>query len=78
MGGQSLTLLSGLRMWRCSELQCRSQIWLRSGFAVAVVQVSSYSSDSPLVWEVPPAPGVTLKRSKKNKRKRKKNLMLFL
>ena len=78
MGGQSLTLLSVLRMWCCSELQGRSQTRLRSGFAVTVVQVSSYNSDPPLVWEVPPAPGVTLKRSKKNKRKRKKNLMLFL
>ena len=33
----SLALLSGLRIWRCCELWCRSQTWLRSGVAVAVV-----------------------------------------
>ena len=34
---QSLALLSGLRIWRCHELWCRSQTWLGSGIAVAVV-----------------------------------------
>ena len=32
----SLALLSGLRIWRCRELWCRSQMWLGSGVAVAV------------------------------------------
>ena len=29
--------LSGLRMWHCHELWCRSQMQLRSGIAVVVV-----------------------------------------
>ena len=43
---QSLALLSGLRIWHCCELWCRSQIWLRSRVAVALAQAGSYSSDS--------------------------------
>ena len=34
---QFLALLSGLRIWCCPELWCRSQMRLRSGIAVAVV-----------------------------------------
>ena len=34
---QSLALPSGLRIWRCHELWCRSQMRLRSQLAVAVV-----------------------------------------
>ena len=33
----SLALLSRLRIWHCPELWCRSQTWLESGVAVAVV-----------------------------------------
>ena len=33
---QSLALLSGLRIWQCLELWCRSQMRLRSQVAVAV------------------------------------------
>ena len=43
---QSLAPLSGLRIWHCHELWCRSQTWLRSGVAVVVAQTSSCSSDS--------------------------------
>ena len=42
---RSLASLSGLRVWRCRELWCRSQMQLRSCMAVAVVQASSGSSD---------------------------------
>ena len=34
---QSLALLSGLRIWRCHELQCRLQMHLGPDAAVAVV-----------------------------------------
>ena len=34
---QSLALLSGLRIWHCCELWCRSQEQLGSQVAVAVV-----------------------------------------
>ena len=43
---QSLALLSGLRIWLCSELWCRSQTWVGSLVAVAVVSAGSYSSSS--------------------------------
>ena len=42
---QSLALLSGLRIWLCCELWCRSQTWLRSGVAVAVAKAGGYSSN---------------------------------
>ena len=42
----SLALLSGLRIWRCRKLPCRSQKWLGSGIAVAVVQAGSYNANS--------------------------------
>ena len=38
---QSLALLSGLRIWHCHELWCRSQTQLGSGIAMAVVEASS-------------------------------------
>ena len=43
---RSLASLSGLRIWLCHVLWCRSQTWLGSRIAVAVVKASSYSSDS--------------------------------
>ena len=43
---QFLALLSGLRIWCCHELWCRSQTLLRSRVAVALVQAKGYSSDS--------------------------------
>ena len=45
--GSIPSLISGLRIWHCHELWCRSQMWLRSGIAVAlaVVQADSCSSD---------------------------------
>ena len=74
---QSLALLSGLRIRCCCELWCRSQMRLRSDVAVAVVQASSYSSDST------PSLGTSIccrcgpkktKRPKKKKKVTKKNL----
>ena len=40
----SLALLSGLRIQRCCELWCRSQMQLGSGVAMAVAQASNCSS----------------------------------
>ena len=42
---QSLVLLRELRIQHCHELGCRSQMWLGSCVAVAVVSASKYSSD---------------------------------
>ena len=44
---RSLASLRGLRIRRCRELGCRSQTRLGSSAAVAVVEASSCSSDSP-------------------------------
>ena len=49
-------LFSGLRIQRCHELWFRLQTWLGSCIAMAMVQASSYNSDStprPLAWELP-------------------------
>ena len=39
-------LTHGSKIRCCCELCCRLQTWLKSGVAMAVVQASSYSSDS--------------------------------
>ena len=43
---RSLASLSGLRIWHCLELWCRSKMQFGSHVAVVVVQAGSYSSDS--------------------------------
>ena len=43
--GPSLPMLSGLGIWHCCELWCRSQIWLGSLVAVAAMQAGSCSSN---------------------------------
>ena len=44
----SLVLLSGLRIWCCYELSCRSQRWLRSGIAVTVMGPAATAPIWPL------------------------------
>ena len=41
----SLALVCGLRIQSCPELWCRSQMWLRSGIAMAVGYACSCSAD---------------------------------
>ena len=62
---QSLSLLSGLRIQSCCKLQCRSQMWLRSGVTVAVVLASAVA-DSTLAQELPYAADVAVKRKKES------------
>ena len=57
-------MLSGLRIWRCHELWCRSQTQLTSGVAVAVVADFLIG---PLAWEPPYASDVGLKTKEKKK-----------
>ena len=61
----SLASLSGLRIWRCHELRCRSQTRLRSDVAVAVARAGSCSSN------LTPSVGTSICRgcSPKNKTK---------
>ena len=62
---QFLASLSRSRIWRCSELQCRSQTQLGSVIAVAVATAPI----RPLSWEPPYASGAALEKTKKKKKK---------
>ena len=64
---QSLASIGGLKIWCCHELWCRSQTWLGSGVAVAVVQASSCSSNS--------TPTLGCKRSPKKAEKEMKSIL---
>ena len=75
---QSLALLSGLRIQRCHELCRRSQMWLGSCVAVAVVWASSCSSNwTPSLGTSYPV-SAALKRQKKKKKKKKSRNRMFL
>ena len=65
---QSLASLSGLRIWCCRELWCRSHVQLRPGIAVAVRRLVATAPIGPLAWEPPDAAGVALKRQKTKKK----------
>ena len=62
---RSLTLLSGFGIQCGHELSCRSQTWLRSCVAVAVVQASSCNSDSTPSLETSICHGYGPKKKKK-------------
>ena len=68
----SLALLRGLRIHRCHELWCRSQTWLRSGIDVAVAYAGSCSSDSTPSLGTSMSWGCSLKKKKKNVKKKEK------
>ena len=70
--GPSLPLLSGLRIPRCRELWCGSQMWLGSDTAVAVVQVGSYSSDWTPSLGTAICRGYGPKKTRKKERKKRK------
>ena len=74
---RSLALLSGLRTWRCHELWRRSQMRLRSGVAVAVVQASSCSLDWTPSLGSSICRGCGPKRTKDKKKKEKKGKKVF-
>ena len=59
---RSLALLSGLGIWHCHEVWCRSQMQLRSCVAVAVVRLAVTAPIQSLAWEFPYAADVALKR----------------
>ena len=70
---QSLALLSGLRIQRCCELWCRSQMRLRSCVAVALVQASSCGSN----WTPSLGTSICCKYSPKKKDQKKKKNCFF-
>ena len=65
---RSLASLSGLRIWPRGELWCRSQTWLGSGVAVAVVQAGNYSSDLTPSLGTSICLGCSPKKTKKKKK----------
>ena len=72
------SMLSGLTTQCCRELQCRSQMQLGSGVAVALAQAAGYSSN----WT--PSLGTSMcrgkrpqKKAKKGQKKKKKNLTIL-
>ena len=66
---RSLASLSGLRIWRCPELWCRSQMKLRSPLLWMWCRLTAAALIQPLAWELPYALGVALKGKKtKNKK----------
>ena len=67
----SLVSLSGLSIQHYCKLWSRSQMQLRFGIAVAVVQTSAVALIFPLAWELPYATGVVIQR-KKGKKERER------
>ena len=63
--------ICGLAQWVkeqcCCKLQCRSQMQLESGVAVAVAVAGKAAPIQPLAWELPYATGVAIKRKKERK-----------
>ena len=64
---RSLASLSGLRIWCCHELWCRSKTWLLSCIAVAVGW-QLLAPIRPLAWEPPYAVSAALEKTKKKKK----------
>ena len=78
---QSLALLSGLRIWRCHNLQCTNAprilcccgcvIGCRHSSDLALLwmwrRLAAAALIQPLAWELPYATGVAVKRRKKEK-----------
>ena len=50
---QSLASLSGLRIWHCHDLWCRSQMWLGSGVVWLWRGLAAAALIEPLAWEPP-------------------------
>ena len=59
---------SGLRIQCCFELQCRLQLWLGFGIAVAVCRPGAAAPIQPLALELSYAVGAALKRKKEKKK----------
>ena len=69
---RSLALLSGLRIQRCREMWCRSQMRLRSGMFWLWHRPAAVAPIRPLAWESPFAGRAAQKRKKTKKKKKGK------
>ena len=67
----SLAPLSGLRIWYCRELWCRSQKWLRSRIAMALAWAGGCSSNWIPSLGTSTCHGCSPKKTERQKRKKK-------
>ena len=68
----SLASISGVRIWRCRELWCWSQMWLGSHVLWPWCRQAATAWIRPLAWESPYAVGRDIKWSQKRKEKKRK------
>ena len=66
---QSLTLLSGLRIWCCCELWYRLHMLLSPALLWLWCRLAAAAPIRPLAWEPPYVVSVGLKKKKKKKKK---------
>ena len=69
----SLALLSGLRIWHCRELWCRSQKWLGSMLLWLWRRLAATAPIRHLAWEPPYA--IVVAKGQKAKKKKKYTLI---
>ena len=67
--------LSGLRIWCCHELWCRSQTWLGSDVAVVVAQAGSCSSNRIPTLGISVCRRCSPKKQLKKKEKKRKAIL---
>ena len=67
--GSALALFSGLRIWRCRELWCRSQTRLGPALLWLWCRPAATALIGSLAWELPYATDVALKRQKEEREK---------
>ena len=65
---RSLPLLSGLRIWRCHELWCRSQMRLDPALLWLWHRPVATAPIRPLAWEPPYASGAAQEKAKRQKK----------
>ena len=70
--------IPGLRIQRCLELWCRSQMQLGSHIAVAVVRQAAAAPIQPLARDLTYATSAALKKQNKTKQKKQKGYHLYL
>ena len=75
---RSLALCSGLRIWCCCELWCRSQTQFGSHIAMAVVQAGSYSSNQTPSLGTSICCGCSPEKTQSQKKKRRRRRRRFL
>ena len=74
---RSLASLNGLRIQRCHELWCRSQMWFGSYVTVAVVKARTIALIGPLSLGTSICRGCSPKKQKRKKERKKADSWIF-